>query len=258
MAIDRPQRRPQHRPQRRPQPDRRPERGVSRSRPLHNLLAALMLAAIIVPVGEVPWLRFLPPPATWLAIERFAAEGQGYQRHWRPLAKISPNLVYAVIAAEDDGFCRHHGFDWQGVRAAMRWNARHQGRVRGGSTISQQTAKNVFLWPGRGFVRKGLEAVYTVLIEQIWGKRRIMEVYLNQIEWAPGVYGAQAAAQYWFHTDADRLTSAEAARLAAILPKPLKWRAASAGPLVRRRIAGMRPNLAAVRGGGLAGCVLRS
>jgi monofunctional biosynthetic peptidoglycan transglycosylase len=227
-----------------------------RRHPIRTVIGLILLVALIVPVADVVILRFVPAPAAWLAIQR-TLEGHGLQRRWRPLDQVSPNLVRAVIAAEDDKFCAHHGFDWVGIQNAMRWNARHKDRVRGGSTISQQTAKNVFLWPGRGFVRKGLEAYYTVLIETLWGKRRIMEVYLNQVEWAPGVYGAQAASQYWFKTDADRLNPAQAARLSAILPRPLKWKAVAPSPYVRRRTARISPGMSTIRVNGWADCVLK-
>lgn len=142
------------------------------------------------------------------------------------------------------------------IQKALDHNA-DGGRMRGGSTISQQTAKNVFLWPSRDWVRKGLEAGYTVLIETFWGKRRIMEVYLNVVEWAPGVYGAQAASQHWFNKNARDLTPREAARLAAILPAPRRYQAADPGPYVRRRGARVQAAMGTVRGQGLSACVLR-
>jgi monofunctional biosynthetic peptidoglycan transglycosylase len=139
----------------------------------------------------------------------------------------------------------------------MKNNEKRPGKIRGGSTISQQTAKNVFLWPARDYVRKGLEAWYTVLIEAFWGKPRIMEVYLNVVEWAPGVYGAEAASQRWFHVDADKLSPTQADRLAAILPSPLKWKAARPGSYVRRRSGKIARNVGAVRADDLAECVLK-
>jgi monofunctional biosynthetic peptidoglycan transglycosylase len=143
----------------------------------------------------------------------------------------------------------------EAIQKALDHNA-EGGRMRGGSTISQQTAKNVFLWPSRDWVRKGLEAGYTVLIETVWSKRRIMEVYLNVVEWAPGVYGAQAASRHWFGKDADELTAREAARLAAILPAPRRYKAASPGPYVRRRASRIQAAMGTVRGDGLNACVL--
>jgi monofunctional biosynthetic peptidoglycan transglycosylase len=141
----------------------------------------------------------------------------------------------------------------EAIRKAMEANAEGR-RLRGGSTISQQTAKNVFLWPGRDWVRKGLEAGYTVLIETAWPKRRIIEVYLNVAEWAPGVYGAEAAAQHWFGKSADALSNREAARLAAILPSPRRYNAASPGPYVRRRTRRIEAAMGTVRNDGLAAC----
>jgi monofunctional biosynthetic peptidoglycan transglycosylase len=170
---------------------------------------------------------------------------------------MSPALIRSVIAAEDAGFCTHRGFELEAIQAAWEHNETSD-RLRGGSTISQQTAKNVFLWPQRSYLRKGLEAGFTVLIELGWGKRRILEVYLNTIEWGPGVYGAEAAARRNFGVGADRLTPAQAARLAAILPSPLKWRAAKPGPYVKRRSGRIGAAAGTVRRDGLADCVLSS
>jgi monofunctional biosynthetic peptidoglycan transglycosylase len=160
-----------------------------------------------------------------------------------------------VIAAEDARFCEHHGFEFEAMRAAAAHNARSPDKVRGGSTISQQTAKNVFLWPGRDYVRKGLEAYDTLLIEAIWGKRRILEVYLNVVEWGKGVYGAEAAAQAYFHHSARTLTAGEAARLAAILPSPLKWRAVHPGRYVVRRSRRIGAQAVIVEDDELADCI---
>jgi len=177
----------------------------------------------------------------------------GLRKDWRPLDRIDADLVHAVVAAEDSRFCSHRGFDVEAIRKAMQANETSS-KVRGGSTISQQTAKNVFLWPQRSWVRKGLEAGFTVLIETLWGKPRIMEVYLNVVEWAPGVYGAEAAAQKWFGKSADSLTRTEAARLAAILPAPRRYKAAPPGPYVRRRAARVARAIQVVRDDGLSAC----
>lgn len=233
-----------------PQPPRR-------RRPWRAVAGLIALLLVVLPLSQVVVHRFIAPPMGWLSVER-VLQGHGYKRDWRPLSEISPNLVYAVTAAEDQRFCSHHGFDWEGIEKALRYDQRHENRLRGGSTISQQTAKNVFLWPGRDWVRKGFEAYYTVLIETLWGKRRIMEVYLNQIEWAPGVYGAEAASQFWFHVHARDLTSAQAAHLAAILPKPLKWKAVQSGPYVRGRSGHILGAMGEVRGDALASCVYPS
>ena len=217
------------------------------------VLTALLALALLL-VASVAIHRFVPPPATFLMVTR-AVEGGEMTYRWRSLNDISPRLVEAVIASEDSTFCAHRGFDMKAIEKALKANERG-GRIRGGSTISQQTAKNVFLWPGRDWVRKGLEAGYTVLIETLWGKRRIVEVYLNVAEWAPGVYGAEAAAQHWFGKSADELSAREAARLAAILPSPRRYDAASPGPYVRRRASRVQAAMGTVRNDGLAACVL--
>ena len=216
-------------------------------------MTVLTLLALLT-IGGVAVYRFVPPPMTWLMTTRLI-EGEGRDYRWRSLDDISPRLVQAVIASEDSTFCAHRGFDMKAIEKALNANERG-GRVRGGSTISQQTAKNVFLWPSRDWIRKGLEAGYTVLIEATWGKRRIMEVYLNVAEWAPGVYGAEAAAQHWFGKSARNLTAREAARLAAILPSPRRYDAVSPGPYVRRRASRVQAAMGTVRNDGLAACVL--
>ena len=228
--------------------------GGPRGRWLRRLLVAALCLFVGLPLALVAAYRFVPPPVTILMIQR-SLEGKGFSRTWRPLDQMSPALIRSVIAAEDAGFCGHQGFDFEAMQEAWAHNERSD-RVRGGSTISQQTAKNVFLWPQRSSVRKGLEAGFTVLIEVGWGKRRILEVYLNTIEWGPGVYGAEAAARRNFGVGADRLTPAQAARLAAILPSPLKWRAAKPGPYVKRRSGRIGAAAGTVRRDGLADCVL--
>ncbi|MXO84591.1 monofunctional biosynthetic peptidoglycan transglycosylase [Altererythrobacter aurantiacus] len=170
---------------------------------------------VIVSVLLVVILRFLPTPVTATML----MDENGITKDWEPLGDIDRNLVRAVIAAEDGKFCQHNGFDTEAIANAVRRNA-EGGRIRGGSTISQQTAKNVFLWQGGGYVRKGLEAWFTFLIENIWGKRRIMEMYLNVAETGIGTYGAEAGAQRYFNRSAARLTPLQAARMAAALPLP--------------------------------------
>lgn len=216
-------------------------------------LLTVLLVLLLLPFGGVIAHRFIGPPVTFLMVQRLA-EGEGMDRRWRSLERISPNLVDAVIAAEDARFCSHRGFDIEAIQQALEENSQGR-RVRGGSTISQQTAKNVFLWPGRDWVRKGLEAGYTALIEPLWGKRRIMEVYLNVAEWGPGVYGAEAAARHWFGKSAADLTRAEAARLAAILPSPRRYQAAQPGPYVRRRARSIQAAMGTVRADGLSDCI---
>lgn len=223
-------------------------------------LLTLLLILALIPIGGVVLHRFVPPLFTILMVQQ-AAAGHGMDYRWRSLDHISPRLVEAVIAAEDARFCQHHGFDVEAIQKAMEANERAEQRGsdkrRGASTISQQTAKNVFLWPSRDWVRKGLEVGYTGLIEAVWGKRRIMEMYLNVAEWAPGVYGAEAASHHWFNKSAENLTAREAARLAAILPSPRRYRAADPGPYVRRRASRIQAAMGTVRQQGLDACVDR-
>jgi len=218
-----------------------------------RLILTVFLALLILVLGGVAVHAIVPPPTTLLMVSRAFDSGLDYR--WRSLDDISPRLVEAAIASEDARFCAHRGFDFEAIRKALKANARGR-RVRGGSTISQQTAKNVFLWPGRDWIRKGLETGYTPLIETLWGKRRIMEVYLNVAEFAPGVYGAEAASRRWFGKSASDLTAREAARLAAVLPAPRRYKAAQPGPYVRRRAAAVQRAMATVRNEGLASCVL--
>jgi len=245
---------PQSQPRSAPKPRAKAKRsrGVA-GRVLRSLLVLVLIFGLVGPVAVVTLYRFVPPPLTFLMVQRMF-EGKGFDRRWVPLDQISPRLVGAVVASEDSGFCRHHGFDVAAIRKALEHNA-NSTRLRGGSTISQQTAKNVFLWPRRDYVRKGLEAYFTVLIELIWGKPRIMEVYLNSIEWGPGVYGAEAAAQRNFGVSAAKLTPAQAARLAVIVPKPLSWKADKPGRYVRKRSGTIAARAGVVRRQGLADCV---
>jgi monofunctional biosynthetic peptidoglycan transglycosylase len=198
--------------------------------------------------------RFMEPPATALMLSR-AAAGERIRHEPVPLAAISPHVVRAVIAAEDANFCRHDGFDFEAIQDAMRSN-RDGGRVRGASTISQQTAKNLFLWPERSWLRKGLETYFTALIETLWPKRRIMAAYLNAAEWGDGIFGIEAAAQARFGVSAAELSPAQAARLAAVLPSPNRWRADRPGPYVRRRSYQIMERARIVQREGLADCVL--
>ncbi len=233
--------------------------GLTKTRKKGRPLLTLFLLLLLLVTGSIVLQRFLPPPPTFLMTARLI-EGEGLDYRWRSLDHISPRLVQAVIASEDATFCAHRGFDMKAIETALKANARSEkrgsSRIRGGSTISQQTAKNAFLWPGRDWIRKGLEAGYTVAIEAVWGKRRIMEVYLNVAEWAPGVYGAEAASRHWFGRSANDLTAREAARLAAILPSPRRYDAASPGPYVRRRTSRIQAAMGTVRNDGLASCVL--
>jgi monofunctional biosynthetic peptidoglycan transglycosylase len=225
-----------------------------RSRPF----LIIFLVLCLLPIGGVLVHAVLPPPMTVLMMQQLVG-GKGLDYRWRGLNDISPNLVYSAIGAEDARFCSHSGFDFKAIQKALDHNDANSsgggGKIRGGSTISQQTAKNVFLWPSRDWVRKGLEAGYTVLIEAVWGKRRIMETYLNVAEWAPGVYGAEAASEHWFGVSARDLTPQQAARLAAILPSPRRYDAGKPGPYVRRRAARIQAAARTVRVQGLGTCV---
>ena len=239
-------------------------RGASRGRGVgggfwrfvRRLVLILVLVVVLVPPASVLVYRFVPPPITILMITRLI-QGHGMDYQWRSLGDMSPALPRAAVASEDARFCSHHGFDFTAMEKAMRNNERRPGRIRGGSTISQQTAKNVFLWPGRDYVRKGIEAWYTVLIEAIWGKPRIMEMYLNVVEFGPGVYGAEAASQRYFHQPASRLSAAQAARLIAVLPKPLSWAVDEPGRYVVRRTGHIDRAMGTIRNDGLADCVGR-
>lgn len=207
-----------------------------------RILAFAVGAFLVGSVFLVALYREVPPPVTLLMLIR-GVEGYGIAKEWLSLAQISPHLVRAVIASEDAKFCDHHGFDWDAIGEAWRRYRQGAGRLRGASTISMQTAKNVFLWPGRDWPRKGLEAYFTVLIELAWGKRRIIETYLNVVEWGPGIYGAEAASQFHFHKPAGALTADEAARLAAVLPDPLKWSASHPDRYVAERAASIRAQM---------------
>ncbi|UPT72190.1 MAG: monofunctional biosynthetic peptidoglycan transglycosylase [Flavobacterium sp. JAD_PAG50586_2] len=183
--------------------------------------------------------KWVPVPFTPLMITRiieFKLDGKDaiFSHDWESIENISPNLQKAVIASEDGNFLKHSGFDFKAMQKAYKNNSKGK-KLKGGSTISQQTAKNVFLWQGRSYLRKGLEAYFTVLIELIWGKERIMEVYLNSIEMGNGVYGAQQASRHWYSTTAKELTPREAAGIAAILPNPRKFKASNSSSYINKR-----------------------
>ena len=183
--------------------------------------------------------RFIDPPVTWLMIQRaFERKSAGkewkIEKEWRDLDELSSNLKRAAMAGEDAAFPSHWGFDLKAIQQAYEKN-QAGGRIRGGSTISQQTAKNVFLWPGRSWIRKGFEAYFTVLIELLWGKERILEVYLNVIETGDGIYGVEAACKHYYNKSAESLTKGQAALLVAVLPNPLRWTPASPTRYIYRR-----------------------
>jgi len=237
--------------------------GRSWLKPQGSWLARLFILAFVVvflvPLALTLAFRFVNPPATLLMVQR-ALEGETLRHEARPYAEISPHLMRAVIAAEDAKFCSHRGFDLEAIDNAIEYNQQAEDRGsskrRGASTISQQTAKNVFLWPQRSWLRKGLETYFTLLIEYTWPKRRILEAYLNVAEWGEGRFGAEAAAQAVFGVSAKELTPAQAARLAAVLPSPNKWSAEKPGPYVRRRAAVIEQRMRVVQADGLDSCVL--
>lgn len=195
-------------------------------------IVRLVIAFFVISTLWVLSYRFINPPITATMVGDLVA-GRGAERKWMPISEIDHNLVRAAIAAEDGKFCSHHGFDVQAIENAMQRNA-SGGRIRGGSTISQQTAKNAFLWQGGGYARKGVEAWFTFLIEHLWGKRRIMEVYLNLAETGIGTYGVNAGSERYFGHDASAMSPTEAARLAAIFPLPKKRGAIAPKGFTRR------------------------
>ncbi len=185
------------------------------------LLLKVLLLFLVFSLFQIVVLRFLPVYRTPLMYSRWIQEDYEIEHDWVPYGEISENMAIAMVAAEDGNFMNHKGFDLDALVSAAKHNAKG-GNVHGGSTISQQTAKNVFLWQGRSFLRKGLEAYYTFLIEFCWDKKRIMEVYLNSIEFGPGIYGVEAASQHYYNCKASELTQRQAESLAAIVPSPLK------------------------------------
>lgn len=203
---------------------------------LFKFLFKIILWFIGITVLWVLLYKFVPVPYTPLMAIRSIEGGEDYKtRHdWVSIDEISPNLKLAVICAEDQTFLSHSGFDREAIEKALKNNEKGK-KIRGGSTISQQTAKNAFLWPDRTWFRKGLEAYFTVLIEALWSKERILEVYLNSIEMGDGVFGAEAASQYWFKKSAIDLRAENAAAIAAILPSPQRYKANPPGPYVARR-----------------------
>lgn len=193
--------------------------------------------------------RFIPVPFTLLMVQRCVEQKWNgkpirFEKDWVPLSEIANSMQLAVVCSEDQNFLWHHGFDFEAIRDAMKYNEKQKSRkrkkVRGASTISQQTAKNAFLFPARSIVRKGLEVYFTGLIELLWSKERIMEVYLNVIEMGDGVYGVEAAAQRFFHKPASRLSASEASLIAAVLPNPIRFRADAPSGYIRGRQAAIQ------------------
>lgn len=192
--------------------------------------------------------RYVNPPITWLMLTEWVRLGD-IERDWADLDEISPHLARSVVAAEDARFCDHYGFDFTEIGKALRG-----GGARGASTITQQTAKNAFLWPGRSWTRKGLEAGFAGAIELAWGKRRVLEVYLNVAEMGEGVFGAEAAARRWFGVSAADLTPTQAARIAAILPNPRERSASNPGDFVRKRARQIESGAATIAAEGRDRC----
>ena len=219
---------------------------------LWRMVLALFLASLAI----VVIYRFVPPPITATMVGDLIA-GRGLNKDWMSLDEMDRDMVRAAIAAEDSKFCQHAGFDLEAIEDAMKRNA-SGGRIRGGSTISQQTAKNVFLWQGGGYFRKGVEAYFTFLIEHLWGKRRIMEVYLNVAETGIGTYGANAGSERYFGHDASAMSPSEAARIAAVLPLPKKRGAVAPKGFTRRYGNTITARIGVVRRDGLDACVYKS
>lgn len=230
----------------------RPRRPLLR-RILFWILKAILLF-LAVSVGMVVVYKFVPPPITWTQIGDIFS-GHGVTKRWMSIDRIDPDMPRAAIAAEDARFCTHHGFDFTAIEQAYARNATGRKKIRGGSTISQQTAKNVFLFQGGGYARKALEAYFTVLIENIWGKRRIMEVYLNVAETGIGTYGVNAGSMRYFKHDASQMTPREAAQIAAVLPLPKKRAGIDPQGFTRRYGNAINARIGTVRGDGLDACV---
>ena len=202
-------------------------------------IVVAFFASTILSVVALRWLPVYFTPLMFIRLAQQVDEGKSMtlHHHWVPLEDISPSLPTAVMASEDAHFLEHHGFDYKAIEQAAMRNMKHpEKRKLGASTISQQTAKNVFLWPGRSWVRKGLEVYFTFLIELMWSKERIMEVYLNSIEMGDGIYGADAVAEHHFNTTADKLTKAQCALIAATLPNPRRFNSARpSGYMLKRQ-----------------------
>jgi monofunctional biosynthetic peptidoglycan transglycosylase len=216
-------------------------------------LIRIIIGLILFSILWVLAYRFVPPPVTATMLGDLFA-GRGINKDWMSLDEMDRDMVRAAIGAEDGKFCQHHGFDWDAIQDAAKRNA-SGGRIRGGSTISQQAAKNAFLWQGGGYARKAAEAYFTFLIENLWGKRRIMEVYLNVAETGIGTYGANAGSQRYFGHDASAMSATEAARIAAVLPLPKKRGAIAPKGFTRRYGNTIAARIGQVRRDGLDACI---
>jgi monofunctional glycosyltransferase len=230
-------------------------RKVPWPRRIFGWIVKLVVAFFLISVLWVLAYHFINPPLTFTMIGDFVA-GRGAHKEWMPIGQIDRDMVRASIAAEDSKFCTHRGFDFEAIEDAMKRNA-SGGRIRGGSTISQQTAKNAFLWQGGGYVRKGFEAWFTFLTEHLWSKRRIMEVYLNLAETGIGTYGVNAGAQRYFGHDASAMSTTEAARIAAVLPLPKKRGATAPKGFTRRYGNTIAARIGVVGRDGLDACVYK-
>ena len=206
-------------------------------------ISRLLLLCLLVSIGQVLMMRFVNPPCTPLMLWRWGA-GEGMRHEWRELGGMAPSVQQAVMAAEDQQFPSHFGFDWDQIGQAMKENLKRK-RSRGASTITMQTARNLFLWQGGGLVRKGFEAYYTLLLELFWPKARIMEVYLNIVEWGPGVFGAEAAARANFNISAAKLSPSQSALLAAVLPNPRHFSPAKPNSYIAHRAAEIAADMGA-------------
>ena len=214
---------------------------------IFRVLKLLFVVFVAGSLFFVLLFRFVNPPITFLMIERGferTANGKDWKidKQWKSFDEIAEPMKRAAVAAEDQSFLENHGFDFNAIEKAYKKNEKSK-KLIGGSTITQQTAKNVFLWPGRSFIRKGFEAWFTLLMEVFWGKKRIMEVYLNVIEMGDGIYGVQAASQVYFHKSAHNLNNYQAAAIASIWPSPLKWSATDPSNYVRHRQYLIRKNM---------------
>ena len=224
-----------------------------RGRGFFGWLLRIVVGLILFSILWVLAYRFVPPPITATMLGDLFA-GRGVSKDWMSLDEMDRDMVRAAIAAEDGKFCQHGGFDWDAIQDAAKRNA-SGGRIRGGSTISQQAAKNVFLWQGGGYPRKAAEAYFTFLIEKLWGKRRIMEVYLNVAETGIGTYGANAGSERYFGHDASAMSPTEAARIAAVLPLPKKRGAIAPKGFTRRYGNTIAARIGQIRRDGLDACI---
>jgi monofunctional biosynthetic peptidoglycan transglycosylase len=221
------------------QPKEQPK--PSRFRKFLRIVLYTFAALTAFAVLQVLAYKFIPPPVTPLMVLRviegaFEGKAVGINYDWEAHEDISPHFFRAVVAAEDGRFMRHSGFDWKAIENARKRNERSNGKKKfGASTITMQTSKNVFLWHGRNYVRKGLEAIFTVAIEFVWGKKRIIEMYANVIEFGEGIYGVRAASLHFFNKEPKRLTRQEAALLAAVLPNPRRWSPAAPTAYIKKR-----------------------